>query len=163
MVVAAQHLQLKQRVAIKFLLSSAAKAEDTIARFVREAQAAARIQSEYVARVLDVATLEGGVPYMVMEVLEGEDLAQLLAKRGPLPWMRQLVTSYRQLHNGSPGAHSHAFRRLPPQDGSVESVSLPARCSTSASRSASARLAATGAGRGKRERGGPAPDHLDLF
>ncbi|HEX3774076.1 MAG TPA: protein kinase [Polyangiaceae bacterium] len=84
-VVAAEHLQLGQRVAIKFLLEQTMTAPDSVARFVREAQAAARIQSEHVARVLDVATLETGAPYMVMEFLEGCDLAELLEKRGPLP------------------------------------------------------------------------------
>ena len=84
-VVAAEHLQLRQRVAIKFLLEQTMTAPDSVARFVREAQAAARIQSEHVARVLDVATLESGAPYMVMEFLEGCDLAELLEKRGPLP------------------------------------------------------------------------------
>src|SRR5450432_450546 len=84
-VVAAQHLQLKQRVAIKFLLDQAMTAPDSVARFLREAQAAARIQSEHVTRVLDVSTLESGAPYMVMEFLEGSDLAELLEQRGPLP------------------------------------------------------------------------------
>jgi eukaryotic-like serine/threonine-protein kinase len=84
-VVSAQHLQLKQRVAIKFLLDQAMAAPDSVARFLREAQAAARIQSEHVARVLDVSTLESGAPYMVMEFLEGSDLAELLEQRGPLP------------------------------------------------------------------------------
>ena len=54
-VVAAVHVALKQQVAVKFLLPSALSGADTVARFVREAQAAARIQSEHVARVLDVA------------------------------------------------------------------------------------------------------------
>ena len=84
-VVAAEHLQLKQRVAIKFLLDQAMVAPDSVARFLREAQAAARIQSEHVARVLDVSTLENGAPYMVMEFLEGSDLGALLEQRGPLP------------------------------------------------------------------------------
>ncbi len=84
-VVAAEHLQLKQRVAIKFLLDQALVAPDSVARFLREAQAAARIQSEHVARVLDVSTLESGAPYMVMEFLEGSDLGALLEQRGPLP------------------------------------------------------------------------------
>jgi serine/threonine protein kinase len=85
MVVAAFHLQLRQRVAIKLLLPEAGRTPETLARFAREGQAAARIQSEHVARVIDVAVLEDGSPYMVMEFLEGQDLAQVLATRGPLP------------------------------------------------------------------------------
>src|SRR5204862_644967 len=58
--------------------------QTTITRFLREAQAAARIKSPHVARVLDVGTLEDGSPYMVMEFLEGTDLGTLLDKEGVL-------------------------------------------------------------------------------
>ncbi len=85
-VVAATHLQLDQRVALKFLLPGAAREPEIVARFAREARAAAKIHSEHVARVIDVGTLaESGSPYMVMEFLEGSDLSQLLQKRGALP------------------------------------------------------------------------------
>jgi len=84
-VVAATHLQLSQRVALKFLLPAALANPGVVARFAREARAAAQIRSEHVARVLDVAELESGLPYMVMEYLEGRDLAQELEARGPLP------------------------------------------------------------------------------
>jgi serine/threonine-protein kinase len=83
-VVAATHEQLDQRVALKFLLPSLAANQEVLQRFVREARAAVRIHSEHVARVLDVGTHEG-TPFMVMEYLEGEDLAQVLAARGRLP------------------------------------------------------------------------------
>jgi serine/threonine-protein kinase len=58
---------------------------NALARFTREARAAATIRGEHVARVLDVGELDGGMPYIVMEYLEGRDLAQTLADRGPLP------------------------------------------------------------------------------
>jgi serine/threonine-protein kinase len=79
-VVAALHEQLQQRVAVKFLAATHAKNPDSAARFLREARAAVRIQSEHVARVIDVASLEDGAPYMVMEFLLGNDLAQELAR-----------------------------------------------------------------------------------
>jgi len=66
-------------VAIKFLLPAMMAHADIVARFVREARAAVRIQSEHVARVIDVGELEGGAPFMVMEYLEGTDLADALA------------------------------------------------------------------------------------
>src|SRR5579871_4974215 len=72
-VVAAHHVQLDDRVAIKFLLPAALENEETVARFAREARAAVKIKSEHVARVIDVGTLETGAPYMVMEYLEGVD------------------------------------------------------------------------------------------
>jgi eukaryotic-like serine/threonine-protein kinase len=84
-VVAAHHEQLGRRVALKFLLPSYAVREEAAVRFAREARAAARIQSEHVVRVLDVCETRGGVPYMVMEYLEGEDLAALVERVGPLP------------------------------------------------------------------------------
>jgi eukaryotic-like serine/threonine-protein kinase len=83
-VVAATHLVLGQTVAVKFLLAEIAHNTNSLARFQREAQAAAMIQSDHVARVSDVGTLDNGTPYMVMEFLEGEDLSEAL-QRGPLP------------------------------------------------------------------------------
>ncbi len=73
-VVSATHLELGERVAVKFLLPSAAANPDAAARFLREARAAARIKSDYVARVIDVGRLDTGAPYMVMEYLDGCDL-----------------------------------------------------------------------------------------
>jgi serine/threonine-protein kinase len=83
-VVAALHLQLDERVAIKFLLPGALHNPEAVARFAREARAAVKIKSEHVARVSDVGTLETGAPYMVMEFLQGRDLAAVLAHGGPL-------------------------------------------------------------------------------
>jgi serine/threonine-protein kinase len=83
-VYAARHLELDQRVAIKFLLPEIAQQGMAAERFRREARAAARIRGEHVCRVLDVGTLRG-IPYMVMEFLEGRDLADELARRGRLP------------------------------------------------------------------------------
>src|SRR5262245_14763723 len=78
-VVAATHLQLDQRVALKFLLPEATHNKDLVERFSREARAAAKIQGEHVARVLDVGALETGSPYIVMEYLEGRDLGHVLS------------------------------------------------------------------------------------
>ena len=82
-VVAATHVDLEQRVALKFLLPDAARNPDVAARFGREARAAAKIRSEHVAKVTDVGTLPDGSPYMVMEYLDGEDLEHVL-RRGPM-------------------------------------------------------------------------------
>jgi serine/threonine-protein kinase len=85
MVVAAHHLQLDERVALKFLLPSAISSMEVVARFMREARAAFKVKSEHVARVTDVAQLENGSPYIVMEYLEGGDLAEWLVQRGGMP------------------------------------------------------------------------------
>jgi len=83
-VVAATHLQLGERVALKFLLPHALDNPEAVERFAREARAAVRIKSEHVARVSDVGKLENGAPYMVMEYLEGGDLSSWLQQQGPL-------------------------------------------------------------------------------
>src|SRR5689334_96983 len=80
-VVAAMHEQLEQRVAVKLLVPELAKDPDAAARFLREGRAAVRIQSEHVARVLDVGELANGEPYLVMEFLSGRDLAEELDAR----------------------------------------------------------------------------------
>jgi eukaryotic-like serine/threonine-protein kinase len=84
-VVAAQHLQLDERVALKFLLPEAATVPGYVVRFEREARTAVKIKSEHVVRVIDVGHLESGLPYMVMEYLEGTDLEVWLEEQGRLP------------------------------------------------------------------------------
>lgn len=83
-VVAAEHVDLHQPVAIKFLLQHMA-IDTMVARFLREARASAKIQSEHVVRVYDCGELEDGTPYMVMERLEGVELRDELKRRGPFP------------------------------------------------------------------------------
>jgi len=83
-VVAATHLQLHQTVALKFLRAEISTQGDGLARFMREARAAAQLKSEHVARVLDLGITEDGTPYMAMEYLEGKSLAETLRNHGPL-------------------------------------------------------------------------------
>jgi len=79
----AEHLRLKQRMAIKVLQPTRSGQRDA-ARFMREARAASQLGSHHVARVLDVDELETGLPYMVMEYLDGCDLEHELGNRGRL-------------------------------------------------------------------------------
>src|ERR1700733_4510824 len=83
-VVVAKHLQLNQLVAVKVLRDELASDPITVARFLREGQASAQLRSDHVCRVFDVGTLESGAPYLVMEMLDGCDLAAAIASR-PLP------------------------------------------------------------------------------
>jgi serine/threonine-protein kinase len=80
----ARHLKLDDVFALKVLTTGAGDAT-IIARFEREARAAAKIKSEHVARVVDVDVLADGTPFLVMEYLEGTDLGGLLEQCGPLP------------------------------------------------------------------------------
>jgi len=83
-VVEAHDTSLERRVAIKFLLPDFVQHAEAKERFIREARAAAKIQSEHVARVIDVSTLETGAPYMVMEFLEGSDLSKVIETTGAM-------------------------------------------------------------------------------
>jgi serine/threonine-protein kinase len=84
-VVAATHVYLGQRVALKFLLPQFLDNHTTVERFLREARASAALRSEHVCRVSDVGTLDTGSPFIVMELLDGSDLATILTTHGPLP------------------------------------------------------------------------------
>lgn len=81
----AEHVILRQRVALKALLPGTVTSTDAVERFSLEASAIARITSEHVVRVMDAGSLPGGAPYLVMEYLDGYDLSEILARRGPLP------------------------------------------------------------------------------
>jgi serine/threonine-protein kinase len=105
-VVEATHMHLEQRVALKFMhAKNMEEHPDAVARFIREARAAARIQSEHIARVFDVGTLDNGAPYLVMEYLEGQDLEGLLRKRKKLP-IEEVVSYALQACEGLAEAHA---------------------------------------------------------
>lgn len=84
-VLAAHHLELEIKVALKLLLPQALVDHAAQARFLREARAAVRLKSEHVAQVLDVGRLEDGTPFIVMEYLEGVDLSKRVEELGVLP------------------------------------------------------------------------------
>jgi eukaryotic-like serine/threonine-protein kinase len=84
-VVAATHLAVDRPVAIKILRQELVNERDVVERFAREARAVGRIQSDHVAHVLDVGELPDRTPFMVMEYLEGMDLAEVVRSRGALP------------------------------------------------------------------------------
>ena len=83
-VLAATHLQLGQRVAVKVMRHGVIN-DEAVERFLREARALVRLRSQHVARVIDVGETTEGVPFMVMEYLEGSDLSDVVDQRGPLP------------------------------------------------------------------------------
>ena len=83
-VAVAKYPELHQKVAIKFLRPEHASNTILNARFVREARLAARVKSEHFVRVFDIGKLPNGVPYLVMELLTGKDLADELIEHGPM-------------------------------------------------------------------------------
>lgn len=99
-VVVARHRDLGARVAIKVLRSAGPEAAR---RFLAEAQICARLSHAHIPRVFDIGRLPGGAPYIVMEYLVGQDLAQLAAA-APVPigdavrWVRQACGALAEAH-----------------------------------------------------------------
>jgi len=87
LVVAADHVELRSKVAIKLLADKYVQRPDVVERFMREARSSAQLRSDHVCRVFDVGRLDDGRPYIVMELLEGRDLAKVLRERGALDVM----------------------------------------------------------------------------
>ena len=83
-VVAAEHLHLHHTVAIKFLSPRTPVSPEIVSRFLQEARATVRLNNEHVTRVLDMGTLDSGLPFIVMERLQGHDFEFLIETHGPL-------------------------------------------------------------------------------
>ena len=79
------HLELGRKVAVKVLSSAYAGDAEAVRRFQREARASSRLDHPNIVAVLDIGRLESGEPYLVMELLEGEDLSRRIAREAPLP------------------------------------------------------------------------------
>lgn len=107
-VLAARHIQLDDRVAVKMLLPEMLAEPGVRERFLREAKAARRIKSEHVARVIDVGELEPGTPYIIMEYLEGKDLAKIRSERGALE-IEEVVDYVIQACDAIAEAHSQGI------------------------------------------------------
>jgi len=101
----AEHIVLRQSVAIKYLRPDLISMPGAIARFEREARAIGRMRGPHAARIVDVDLDERGRPYMVMEVLRGRDLEAELRARGALPikeavdWVLQACAAIAQAHD----------------------------------------------------------------
>ena len=106
-VVAATNLRLGLPVAIKVLRPALLGNASAVARFAREARAAAKLTSEHTVRILDVDDSDAGEPFLVMELLLGHDLATAIAG-GPLPVARA-VTYVLQACVAVAEAHAHGI------------------------------------------------------
>jgi serine/threonine protein kinase/formylglycine-generating enzyme required for sulfatase activity len=100
----ARHLRMDRVVAIKMVLAKAARSADAIARFQREVRAAARLSHPNVVTAFD-ADEASGIPFLVMEYVDGPDLASLVAEQGPLAVART-VDYVSQAARGLDYAHS---------------------------------------------------------
>jgi eukaryotic-like serine/threonine-protein kinase len=106
-VVAATHLQLGQTVALKCMRPEVVS-PSYLKRFMREARASVKLKSQHAARVIDVGAFEDGMPYIVMEYLEGQDLSELLKQRGRLP-VHEAVEYMLQACEAIGEAHSYGI------------------------------------------------------
>jgi serine/threonine-protein kinase len=81
-----QHLQLGRRLAMKVLSPNLAVDGEALTRFRREAEMISKLRHPHIVELFDWETLEGGLPCMVMELLEGADLATRMRHTPKLGW-----------------------------------------------------------------------------
>jgi serine/threonine-protein kinase len=101
----AEHLDLAERVALKFLCHEYMRNAEIVERFLREAKSQFRLHSDHVVRVLDVGRAESGAPYFVMELLDGVSFDRVLAERGRLP-VAEAIDVVRQACSALAAAHA---------------------------------------------------------
>jgi hypothetical protein len=99
----ARHMGLDIPCAVKVIRAQAATSAEHVSRFEREAKAAAQIRSPHVVQLLDHGVWEG-LPYMAMELLEGEDLEARLERVGKLR-PEEVVALFRPLARALKKAH----------------------------------------------------------
>jgi tRNA A-37 threonylcarbamoyl transferase component Bud32 len=100
----AEHVRLPRRFAVKVMHEALSKHREVMERFEREAQAAASITSEHVVEMVDVVRTRDGMPCLVSELLEGEDLSTVCERIGKVPLSRA-ITICRQICRGLAAAH----------------------------------------------------------
>lgn len=113
--VEAFNTEFDQRVAIRLLLAGQTDDKE-LERFRREARTLAKLESEHVARIIDVGTQQDGTFYLVRQFLEGTDLATHVKTRGPLP-LQEACLLVLQAAEAVAETHGHGiiFRELQPQ------------------------------------------------
>ena len=111
------HSRLAGRYAMKVLRAEASAASEALLRFQREAKVTSALQHPNIVQVIDFSTTEGGQPYLVMEFLDGPELAQVMKGSKPLPLPR-IVSCVKQIASGLMAAHEHdvVHRDLKPQN-----------------------------------------------
>lgn len=101
----ADHLALKTQVAVKFILAGRENDAEARERFSREAEAAAQVKSPHVAQIFDHGVAEDGVPFIVMELLEGEDVSRYVQAHGR-PGLREIASIISQVCRALSRAHA---------------------------------------------------------
>ena len=111
------HSRLAGRYAMKVLRAEASAASEALLRFQREAKVTSALQHPNIVQVIDFSTTEGGQPYLVMEFLDGPELAQVMKGSRPLSLPR-IISYVKQIASGLIAAHEHdvVHRDLKPQN-----------------------------------------------
>ena len=112
----ADHSALRTEVVVKFLADRLAEDPTSQARFAREASAAAQVKSPHVVQMLDHGVTAGGHPYIVMELLEGRDLAQEIRRRNLEPHEVGHVVEHVALALGRAHARGIVHRDIKPNN-----------------------------------------------
>jgi serine/threonine-protein kinase len=111
------HLTLGTRVAIKFIKSEYVKNPIARARFELEAKSAARLRTRYAVQVFDYGVTEDGLPYIVMEHLEGPSLLQRVSRGGPMSFAETVTMIVQSAHAlGQCHAHGMIHRDVKPDN-----------------------------------------------
>ncbi len=103
----AVHVRTGRRYAVKVLLPEVAARREALARFQREAEAIGALGHAHIVAIHDFAHADG-LAYLVMDLLEGEDLAQRLARRGTLP-LNEALAIFEQVASGLAAAHDQGL------------------------------------------------------
>ncbi|MBI5478374.1 MAG: serine/threonine protein kinase, partial [Deltaproteobacteria bacterium] len=113
----AQHLRLPKKVAVKVLDPDATRSPELFQRFRREAEVASSLGNSHICEALDFSPPSARFPFIVMEFLDGVDLAAYLEQKGPLP-LRQAVRIAREVLSALDAAHARdiVHRDLKPQN-----------------------------------------------
>jgi eukaryotic-like serine/threonine-protein kinase len=105
MVYEALNTTISKRVAMKFVDAEMARNKDAVARFQREAQAASAVESAHIVEIFDSGTSDQGQPFIVMELLRGEDLGHRIKRCGRLE-LPEAVHVIAQILRGLHRAHA---------------------------------------------------------
>jgi serine/threonine-protein kinase len=106
-VLKAEHRRMKRLVAVKMIAGPALKSPDAVKRFYREVEAAAKLNHPNIVQAHDASEHEG-VHYLVMEYVDGKDLAAIVKEKGPLP-VAQAVECIVQAARGLQYAHEEGI------------------------------------------------------
>jgi serine/threonine-protein kinase len=105
----AEHLSLRTNVVVKFMAKDLVNSPEATARFSREAAAASQVKSPHVVQMLDHGFLPDGPPYIVMELLEGDDLEHRIKESGGRLPPREVVAVVLQLARALGKAHERGI------------------------------------------------------